>query len=561
MPGGGELTLVAYGSQNKAISGNPEMTFFYKVFKRHTHFSQESISISMDGPNEMMLDSPISIRAKIPRSADLISDLTFVFNIPDLYSMSYPDSTGNPIRHGRRPAVRWIHMLGPLIMNSVGIYVGGSKVQEFTGEWIALRAQMDLPADKYLKWRTMVGDVPELHTPESGIYAYNSAGNYPFKAGLYPHVFVGSSKTPAPSIPTTEIRVPLPFWFSEAIGKALPLVALQLHEVEVQIKLKSLREVYRVMDNATFLDRTSVNGNVQSEPMRYGRNLLIDPAIPTSFTLSATGVYDNLTLQNNYIYSQPNATDPLNVFYSPTSLISQEGFNMNAHLEGNYIYLTEKEQLMFAERELTYLVHQVQMFNIPQITTKTKLDLDVHGLVHRMVFFGRRDDAIDYRNDYLNLSNWKNLGKSPYWPLSPADVTPNSGQLLPAGYANRDILQSARLICAGNDLFEEKPAKFYEVQVPYMTTTGSGIAGLHPGSLRPDDVMGPVYQIPFAVHGSDHEQPSGTLNTSRLREFQLEVTPWPLAADAPYTFDFTVYVESLNMVKFTNGMGGMSYAV
>ena len=549
MPGGGELTLVAYGSQNKAISGNPEMTFFYKVFKRHTHFSQESISISMDGPNEMMLDTPIRIRAKIPRSADLLTDLTFVFNIPDLYSLSSPS---------RVPAARWIHMLGPLIIGNVGIYVGGSKIQEFTGEWIALRAQMDLPVDQYLKWRNMVGDVPELHSPEWGIYG--KAPNYPFAAGSYPHVYTNATVTPAPSIPATEIRVPLPFWFSEAIGKALPLVALQLHEVEVQITLKTLREVYKVMDNAS-------NGIVQKEPMRYGRNLVIDPAYPTSTThpVSATPTYfDNLALQNNYTYSQPNSTDPLNTFYSPTTPVSQEGFIMNAHLEGNYVYLTEKEQLMFAERELNTLVHQVQMFNLPGVTTKTKLDMDVHGLIHRMVFFGRRSDAIDIRNDYLNLSNWKNMAQAPYWPMPAPNIGyatgGSSGALLPAGYANRDIIQSARLICAGNELFEEKPAKFFEVQVPYATTTGSGVSGLHPG-IKPDDVFGPVYQIPFALHGSDHEQPSGTLNSSRLREFQLEVTPWPLAADAPYTFDFTVYVESVNMVRFTNGMAGLAYAV
>ena len=558
MPGGGELTLIAYGNQNKAISGNPEMTFFYKVFKRHTHFSQESVTIPMDGPNEMMLDAPIKIRAKIPRSADLLTDLTFVFNIPDLYSLSDATPSGFGANAcGRKPAVRWIHMLGPLIIGNIGIYVGGSKVQEFTGEWIALRAQMDLPADQYLKWKTMVGDVPELHTPEWGLYGKSK--NYPFQGGQYPHVFRNASAAPAPSIPTTEIRVPLPFWFSDAIGKALPLVALQLHEVEVQITLKTLREVYRVMDDATLLTGEPMHGCVQTEPMRYGRNLLIDPYIPTSF-VADVNAYDNLTLQNNYTYSQPNNTDALNVFYSPVSLVVQEGFIMNAHLEGNYIYLTEKEQLMFAERELNTLVHQIQMFTLPGITTKTKIDLDAHGLIHRMVFFGRRSDAIDIRNDYTNLSNWKTPSKAPYWPLSIQDSTPNSGQALPVGIANRDILQSARLICAGNDLFEEKPAKFYEVQVPYTTTTGSGLSGLHPG-IRPDDVMGPIYQIPFGLRGSDHEQPSGSLNTSRLREFQLEVTPWALPANSQYAFDFTVYVESMNLVRFTNGMGGLAFAV
>jgi hypothetical protein len=541
MPGGGELTLVAFGSQNKILSGNPSMTYFYKVFKRYTHFSQESISISMDGPNELMLDSPIRIRAKIPRSADLLTDLTFVFNIPELYGLN------NPASGGRRPSPRWVHMLGPQFITMVGIYVGGSKIQEFTGEWIALRASLDLPSDKYLKWRTMVGDVPELNEPEQGLYSQGS--------GRYPAVWTGAKVTQAPSIPSTEIRVPLPFWFSETIGKALPLVALQLHEVEVQITLKTLRELYRVMD-----------GTVQVEPMRYGCNLIIDPNVPTSLTALNQGIaFDNITLQNNYIYSQPNATDTLNTFYSSVTPITQEGFIMNAHLEGNYIYLTEKEQAMFVERELNTLVHQVQQFTLPGVSTKTKIDLEVFGLVHRMIFFGRRSDAIEIRNDYLNLSNWKKRSQPPFWPIPPSDPSwradqINSGQVIPDGYGNHDILQSARIICAGNELFEEKPAKYYEVQVPYMTTTGSGISGRNP-TVNPDTIMGPIYQIPFALDASDHEQPSGSLNTSRLREIQLEVTPWPLAIGSPYVFDFTVYVESMNLIRITNGMGGLAYAV
>lgn len=538
MPGGGELTLVAYGSQNKTLSGNPEMTNFYKIFKRYTHFSQESITISLDGPNEMMLDTPIRIRAKIPRNADLLSDLTFVFSVPELYSLSDVS--------GRVPAVRWIHMLGPNIIDRVGIYVGGSKIQEFPGEWIALRAQMDLPADQYLKWRTLVGDVPELHSPEWGVYG--KSPNYPFQKGEYPNVYLATNPTPSPSIPTREIRVPLPFWFSESIGKALPLISLQLHEVEVQITLKTLREVYRVMDLS-----------VQREPLRYGRNLMINPALPTSVDPTAPTNYDNLTLQNTYVYASPNTTDPLNVFYSPTNPIPQEGFVMNAHLEGNYIYLTQKEQAMFAERELTYLVQQVQTFNTPGVTNRTKLDIDVYGLIHRMIFFARRSDAIDGRNDYLNLSNWKYANQAPFWPVL-GDSVPSAGAVIPAGYANRDILQSARLLCAGNELFEEKPADYYELQVPYMTTTGSGISGLNPG-IKPDDVFGPVYQIPFGLNGSDHNQPSGTLNTSRLREFQLEVNPWPIDPNAPFVYDFTVYIESLNFVKITNGMGGLAFAV
>ena len=345
MPGGGELTLVAFGNQNSVVSANPEITFFYKVFKRYTHFSQESISISMDGPNELDMDAAIRIRAKIPRSADLLSDLTFVFDVPPIYSKEAPD--------GLNRNFRWIRMLGANIIDTVSIYVGGSKIQEFTGEWLGVRAQLDLPADKYLKWRSMVGDVPELNDPEWG--AYGRAPNYPYEKGIYPACVVDSSgNTSGPSIPSRQIRVPLPFWFSESWGRALPLIALQLHEVEVQITLRTLRELYRIFD-LTF----------NKEPLIYGRALNYDPEVPTSNNpanpLDPSGS-DNLTLQTQYAGS----TDPyglINQFYSTEggTPVAQLGFNMNAHLEGNYIFVTTKEQVMFAERELNELVHQVQV--------------------------------------------------------------------------------------------------------------------------------------------------------------------------------------------------------
>jgi hypothetical protein len=544
MPGGGELALVAYGNQNTTFNGNPEFTYFYKIFRRHTHFSQESITIPMDGPNEMMMDAPIRIRAKIPRHADLLTELTFVFRIPEIYSKIYVVGEDNQ----RVPAFRWIHMLGPLIIDMVGIYVGGTKVQEFPGEWIAARAAADLPADQYAKWRTLVGDVPELTEPEWGVYGH--AASYPFQKGEYPNTVADPSGEPtAPSIPGRTIRVPLPFWFSETLGRALPLVALQLHEVEVQISLRTLREIYRIMDV-----------NFQREPNRYGRSLIPDPTKPTSYDPATPGTNDNLTFQNDYeVYDDP--TGSLRHFFTDAGepIPVQDGFVMNAHLEGNYVYLTEREQTMFAARELWALVHQVQTFTFPNTVTRKKLDLDAHGVTHRILFYGRRSDAIPFRNDYTNLSNWKSLGQAPYWPITGAPM-PNSGLLMP--YTQRDILRSARLICAGNELFEEKPADFFEVHTPYTTMTGGGTSGLTAGSnVRPPDVFGPLYHIPFALRSSDHDQPSGSLNMSRLREIQLEVETWPVDPDGTYTYDFTVFVESMNIIKYLNGMAGMGFAV
>jgi hypothetical protein len=214
---------------------------------------------------------------------------------------------------------------------------------------------------------------------------------------------------------------------------------------------------------------------------------------------------------------------------------------------------------MFVNRELQQVVHQVQTFTFPSITTRTRLDLDVHGLINRIIFFGRRTDAIESRNDYTNLSNWKYPCQAPYWPLPATSTAPNSGLLI--SYAQRDILRSARLLLAGNELQEEKPASFYELATPFANTTGTGYQGLNPGGIKPDDVMGPMYQMTFGLNASDHDQPSGTLNTSRIREVQLEVQPWDLDPYSPFAYDFTVYCETINTVKIMNGMGGLGFAI
>ena len=65
MAGGGLLALVAYGAQNVLLSGNPQMTYFYKAFKRYSHFAMESITIPLEGPNELSFDQPVQLRAKI----------------------------------------------------------------------------------------------------------------------------------------------------------------------------------------------------------------------------------------------------------------------------------------------------------------------------------------------------------------------------------------------------------------------------------------------------------------------------------------------------------------
>ena len=82
MPGGGLYSLVAYGAQNVLLSGNPDFTYFYKTYKKYAHFAEESVTFSMDGPQDLSYDQPIQVRFKIQRVADLIRDMYFLIDLP-----------------------------------------------------------------------------------------------------------------------------------------------------------------------------------------------------------------------------------------------------------------------------------------------------------------------------------------------------------------------------------------------------------------------------------------------------------------------------------------------
>jgi len=121
MPGG-LIPLVSFGRQNIVINGNPQVTYFYKTFKRHSHFSEENITIPLDGPQELNLDMPIRVRTKVQRFADLVRGISLRVRIPDIYSKIV---AGRPNPH----QFQWVHQLGSQLIQSIAIFVGGSKIQ------------------------------------------------------------------------------------------------------------------------------------------------------------------------------------------------------------------------------------------------------------------------------------------------------------------------------------------------------------------------------------------------------------------------------------------------
>lgn len=577
MPGG-LLALVCYGNENVIVNGNPQVTWFYKTFQQYTHFSQEPIQIPLEGPNQLLMDAPIQIKAKIPRQGDLLSDLTLRVTLPDIYSKLFIKTQttctgGTSAFITDRPysyEFAWVRQVGVRMIQSITFTIGGQIIQQFSADWISARAALDYDNTQYQKWRAMVGDLVELYDPAQGIYADPSGG--------YPNVVswtTQSVQNNAASIPGRILRIPLGLWFSDSIANSLPLVALQYHDCEVTIQMAPIRDLYTILDPA---------GNRVRPGVKVGSYLPTDQYVnvwkPAELgTLPAT-------LNNNYV-ADPDIREAMryfltdiapctiianNVTYSTTTVPKADGWPLNATLEGIYTFVQDKERLVFTQKTLRYNVRQIQPFMFTGISTRNTYRLDVHNIATRIVYFARRTDSIPGRNQPINLTNWMYTvgNQRPYGiplvnyvkTITPAAggqciTVSRSGINIPG--TQRNILRNVFLTANGNTLFDSVDTNFFSQYVPFRYLKGYGMP-FNDYGLATQAEMWPIHTYSFSLHGSEIEQPTGTLNTSRIDRLEMDVDVESIPIGARYTYELDVFVETLNFLEISSGLGGLKFA-
>jgi len=527
MPGGGLYALVAYGAQNVLLSGNPDFTYFYKTYKKYAHFAEESVTYSMDGPQDLSYNQPIQVRFKIQRVADLVRDMYFLFDLPDIYC-KYIENL--PLPNGRTAQYNfaWVQYIGCHIIQNIGFFIGGQKIQEFDGGYMITRAQADLDSRSFQKWSRLVGNLPDLYDPANGLYAGGSTGTgYPL---VYNNNGLGGSTTTPPNINRPSIagrtlQVPLPFWFTESTFESLPLVSLQYHECEVQITLRPINQLYRILD---------INGYQVAPGYQYNPSPV--DLLPENVFYTSVSDISDITI-NNFL------TD----IGTPNPLLNT--WPLNPRIQLTYVYVTDEERKQFSSEPLQYLVRQITTYEFPGLTTRELLELDTHNPIERLIIVPRRSDSLQYRNQTANFSNWINPLKPPFLPTQggwPPNVNLTSATGNFVLYGQRAIVAELAILGDGNLLQEEKPLEYFTQVVPWKYLTGI-----------PDPEL-VVY--PFALH-SPGTQPDGSINSSRIKLFQVDLQVYPLPGNSFYQYDITIYVESLNWVTISSGMGGLKYAL
>jgi hypothetical protein len=271
--GGGLLQLVAYGAQDVYLTGNPQITFFKVVYRRHTNFAIEAIEQTPTGSNS--LGSRVSFQ--ITRNGDLIHRVYF-------YGVITASGTATD-------AVALVPNFGHKLLKTIELEIGGQRIDKHYSEWLYIWNELSLPIGKRDGYNVMVGA---------------NARNISTK------LVVGENY---------ELYVPLEFWFCRNVGLALPLIALQYHEVKINIEYES---------EALMKDTNAANYTFQEE-------------------IKTTG------------YTANNALAPLG---TTVSLKLDK-----ATLWVDYIFLDTDERRRFAQLSHEYLIEQLQFTGADSITS------------------------------------------------------------------------------------------------------------------------------------------------------------------------------------------------
>ena len=489
MPGG-LMQLVGVGAQNELVNGNPSMTHFRSVYRRHTNFAMEQIRMPFTASNlEFSTTGTRTISCRIDRYAQLIHDTYLIITLPDIWSpLKFLNGAIPPTGYdGRTNSIgyefQWIPNVGYNLIDHVNLVMNGQVIQSLRGEWLKMYSYLTHDANKRSIVDQMVGNVPEIYDPA---HAYDRNGQYPHAiAPTALPTTAPQTKVPEPSIRSRQLVIPLHFWFCENPGLALPLVSLQNSEVYIEVTLRELSDLYTVVDTTS----TSSTFGQRVRPVNYPLSLFLSPPL-------STGLPSNPTITTWF-------PDP--------------------YIEGNFIYLTEMEMNQLARADQTYLVKTVKYVNKDgQFGGNTDLEIPMFNLVTRIVFSSQRSDRI-LLNDWDNYTNWTTVNRAP-WSAISTDVDTalySSGQQQVTSVYPRDSMTDGVILFDGKERIKPKPLPFFSLLQMYRHTTGE-TTGL-PG----------VYMYSFALDNTSY-QPSGAANGSMFNKIILRLTlqqPLPLSVN------------------------------
>jgi len=480
--GGGIIQLYAIGKQNRPLIGNPKITFFKQIYKSHTNFGIEQIKQYFTGSIKLGQ----RIRCRIQRKGDLLNKMYVVFDI----------CKSNCLRHIP------IRKLGLKLIEYIDIEIGGQLIDRHYGEWLDIWSQLTHTYEEYQMTKILMGDSERNNI-------FNTSNN--------------------------KMYIPLYFWFNQDPGLALPLLALQYHEVNIYLKLRSADEIFYFPNTKYGLPRKdsarideSISCGINSESTTCGNEC-------SSFF---DVFYDKFKHHNNCDCSSHCEPKPAGKNTWIKKSIKEDDIIFNgAYLVCDYIFLSTEERKLFINKPLEYLITQVQTTgkcSIPapictgentSVSPNTEMELNFNYPVKELIwciyptFF---DNSYIYKN--MDLSN-----------------TMIKGEIFVNNTRYHNIIDY----------------NYFSIVQPYQYHRCGGLVGPNTGI----NTNGGFYMYSFSLD-PEIKQPNGTLNFSKINDCVINFNYQK--SNIKYTtidepFVFLGFAVNYNILKIHEGMGKLEY--
>jgi hypothetical protein len=543
--GGALMQLVAYGAQDVFLTGTPEITFWKVSYRRHTNFAMESIEQTFSG----QADFGRRVTCTISRNGDLAYRTYLQVTLPEI-NQGLKSTSGTPVA-GQEVGVyaRWLDFIGEQLISQVEVEIGGQRIDRQYGDWIHIWNQVTLSSEQQRGYFKMIGNTTQL--------TYLTDPTFAPIAG--PCASSNSTPTqvcaPRNALPETTLYIPLLFWFCRNPGLALPLIALQYHEVKINLDIRPLGECLWAVN-----------------------------------TLGATAAGSQAV---SAAYQQ--------------SLVA-------ASLYVDYIFLDTDERRKMAQNPHEYLIEQVQFTGDESVgSSSNKIKLNFNHPVKELIWVVQPDSNVDYCSS-LDASQilFRVLGAQPFNYTDSIDALPNalhafggpsetsgtqgfvttSGLFQMPGAVdvsagsdwNKSSTQypfqeqsgsvsgsavsdagtfvlaetaldmhcwgenpvvTAKLQLNGQDRFSEREGSYFDVVQPWQHHTRAPDTGIN------------VYS--FALRPEEH-QPSGSCNFSRIDNAVLQLVLSSPTVSGTATAKVRVYAVNYNVLRVMSGMAGVAYS-
>jgi len=458
------MQLVAYGAQDVYLTGNPQITFWKVTYRRYTNFAIESIEQTFNG----QADFGRRVQCTISRNGDLAYRTYLQVTLPEINQLMGIASFALGIGSG--VYARWLDYPGEQLIAQVEVEIGGQRIDRQYGDWMHIWNQLTMTCEQLPGYYKMVGNITQL--------TFITDPSFAEVDGPCDSLAPRQVCAPRNALPETTLYVPLQFWFCTNPGLALPLIALQYHEVKINLDIRPIDECLWAV---TTLNCNSINP--------YGGS------------------------SGQYSVGRPV---PATIAYNQ-SLVA-------ASLYVDYVFLDTDERRRMAQNPHEYLITQLQFTGDESVgSSSNKIKLNFNHPVKELIWVVQPDSNVDYCSSLTcDALLFKVLGAQPFNYTDAIDALPNAIHAFGGPAA---IAADSRAYIDAQGLFQDAGALDYTSATGYWHGVSSPYYGPHLGGTTPEYVD-PYSGITYPAQSHDENSGVSDAGTFVLSEVSLDMHCW-----------------------------------